>query len=137
MGTRGGDWSLPAALLLADLRTSHRGLSWREAEDRLSEHGLNRVGGAEGATVLRLAANQFRSPLVLILAVAALISIAVGEWADAAIVPADPAELHARLLAGVQRGSGLGTSGREAQAADLGDTGRRETGNRHRPAGAR
>jgi Ca2+-transporting ATPase len=62
------------------------GLSRRDAEHRLREHGRNRLREREGASVGRLLARQFADVLIAILAVAAAISLAIGEWIDAAAI---------------------------------------------------
>ncbi len=47
---------------------------------------MNTIGAQQKATALRLLLSQFRSPLVLILIFAAVVSGVVGEWVDAGIV---------------------------------------------------
>jgi len=63
-----------------------RGLSRVEAERRLAEHGPNTVGEAKRRGVLRALAEQFESILVIILLVAAGISVWMGETTDAASI---------------------------------------------------
>jgi P-type Mg2+ transporter len=79
-------WSLGAEQLLSALKTSTTGLTQGEAETRIKEYGLNALEERRQVTVLGLFLNQFRSPLVLILIFAAIVSILVGEWTDASIV---------------------------------------------------
>ena len=79
-------WSLPAEVLLANLDSDAGGLSGRKASARLKLHGPNALDATKRATALGLFANQFKSPLVLILMVASIISMFVGEWVDAAVV---------------------------------------------------
>jgi Mg2+-importing ATPase len=84
----GGDpwWSRSAAALLAELGSGPAGLSAREAERRLAEIGPNAVEEAGRLGALRLLLRQFESPLVLILAFAAAVSLALRQWVDASII---------------------------------------------------
>jgi P-type Mg2+ transporter len=79
-------WSLPAEELLARLGSDEGGLSRRKASARLKLHGPNALDATKRATAPGLFANQFKSPLVLILMVASIISMFVGEWVDAGVV---------------------------------------------------
>jgi len=79
-------WSLSAERLLAALRSSGDGLQQLEAEYRLKQYGLNALKIQRRATALGLFLNQFKSPLVLILIFATVVSAFLGEWIDAVIV---------------------------------------------------
>lgn len=79
-------WSLSSERLLAGLRSSATGLQQTEAESRLSQYGPNALQAQRRVTGLRLLLSQFKSPLVLILILAAIISAFMGEWTDASIV---------------------------------------------------
>ena len=79
-------WSITPANLLSTLQATEKGLAQREVEKRLKQYGLNALEKQRQATALILFLSQFKSPLVLILIFAAIISIIVGEWTDASIV---------------------------------------------------
>jgi Mg2+-importing ATPase len=79
-------WTLTPEQLLSNLHTSRDGLQTSDAEQRLKQYGLNAISAQKQATALRLLLSQFKSPLVLILIFAAIISGIVGEWVDASIV---------------------------------------------------
>ncbi|WP_442579254.1 magnesium-translocating P-type ATPase [Mesorhizobium sp. ASY16-5R] len=79
-------WSVPADELLSRLQTQPRGLSSTETEARLRDTGPNAIGRKGGATALAAFAQQFRSPLVLILMFAAVVSVFVGEGSEAVII---------------------------------------------------
>ena len=79
-------WALPAESLIALLGTHAGGLGRAAAARRLRRYGRNVLLAAPGASVLRLLARQFGSPLILILVFAAAVSVFVGSWVDAAIV---------------------------------------------------
>jgi Mg2+-importing ATPase len=79
-------WSQPAKELLAALESSERGLWQREAQSRLAWFGPNSVAQQLDLSAIRLLLRQFVSPLVMILLVAAGISLTLREWVDAAVV---------------------------------------------------
>ncbi len=79
-------WSVAPEQLLTSLKTTENGLQQADAEQRLKQYGQNTISTQKQATALRLLLKQFKSPLVLILIVAAIISAVVGEWVDASLV---------------------------------------------------
>ena len=70
-------WSLPPEQLLAALHATANGLDDAEAGQRLKRYGPNELKAQKQATALGLFANQFRSPLMLILIFAAIVSAVV------------------------------------------------------------
>lgn len=79
-------WGRSGADLFAALNSSAAGLSGKEAALRLRTYGQNRLESTTIVRPLQLFAQQFKSPLVLILVFAAIVSIITGEWVDAIIV---------------------------------------------------
>ena len=79
-------WATPTALLLARLDTDRSGLTQAEAARRLVTSGENRLVETETGGPLRVFVRQYESPLVLILICAALVSLAIREWAEAGII---------------------------------------------------
>lgn len=79
-------WSLPAEALLAALGAAPGGLSTPDVALRRERFGPNTIKARKQTGPLILFLSQFKSPLVLILIGAAIVSIAVGEWTDAIIV---------------------------------------------------
>jgi len=79
-------WTREVGELLADLGSSLRGLSADQARRRLAEEGPNRFDDAPRVAALRLLLHQFASPLVLILVLAAGLSLFLRDWSDAAII---------------------------------------------------
>jgi Mg2+-importing ATPase len=79
-------WALApdAALEIAD--SSPEGLSAAEAAARLARFGPNRIGDRRRPSDLILLLRQFRSPIILILFVAALLSGFLGDPVDAGII---------------------------------------------------
>ncbi len=79
-------WSYTTEQLFSELYTSGQGLTTAEAEQRLKKYGLNSIKARQQTTAFHLLLSQFKSPLVLILIFAAIVSGIVHEWVDAAIV---------------------------------------------------
>lgn len=80
-------WSRPAADVLAELGSCMRdGLAGSEAAHRLRQHGPNELREAPGWATLRLLAQQFRNPLVLILLAGAAVSLVLRDWLEALII---------------------------------------------------
>lgn len=79
-------WSLPVEEVLEQVRSSRTGLSAREAAIRLTANGPNVIARERSVSEFRVFLQQFRSPLVLILIVATIISALTGEWVDAGII---------------------------------------------------
>lgn len=79
-------WTLTTEQLIDALHTTSKGLQQTEAENRIKLYGLNALKAQRQSTWFRLLLSQFKSPLVLILIFAAIISAFVGEWTDAIIV---------------------------------------------------
>jgi Ca2+-transporting ATPase len=73
--------------------SSPSGLEDAEARRRLAEHGPNELEAKRGVSAVRLFASQFKNFMVMVLIVAALISLAIGivngtgeEYLDAAVI---------------------------------------------------
>ncbi len=79
-------WARTADVIAAGLATARRGLSQREAARRLESIGPNEFREHRKATQGWLLWKQIRSPLLLLLAFAAVVSAATGAWLDASIV---------------------------------------------------
>jgi Ca2+-transporting ATPase len=74
---------LPADEVLARLASSPSGLTAADAAARLRRHGPNALLLARPVPWWRLLAAQFRGLVVALLAVAALLAAAVGDWLEA------------------------------------------------------
>lgn len=79
-------WSIAPENFLSSVKSTDKGLTQQEVEVRLKQYGMNALQERKQDTALVLFLSQFKSPLVLILIFAAIISIIVGEWTDASIV---------------------------------------------------
>ncbi|TAL24222.1 MAG: HAD family hydrolase, partial [Aquabacterium sp.] len=76
-------WETPLPALLQGLQAGPSGLTQEQAAARLAAQGPNSIAEVSATTPLRLLARQFASPLVLILAAGAFISLALRDWSDA------------------------------------------------------
>jgi Mg2+-importing ATPase len=79
-------WSVDHVTLAASMGSSPAGLTSDVAIARLAVTGPNSVEDAARLSALRLLLRQFESPLVLILAFAATISLVLQQWIDAGII---------------------------------------------------
>jgi Ca2+-transporting ATPase len=68
------------------LATATRGLSSAEAAARLAQDGPNLLPAQPPVPLWRRVATQLRDPLVVVLLVAAALTIATGDWTDAAVI---------------------------------------------------
>lgn len=80
-------WSENESDLLASLKTDQKvGLTKDEAQRRLSVYGANSLKAGKKAGSLSLLLNQFKSPLIIILLIAAVISAFLADATDAIII---------------------------------------------------
>ncbi len=83
------DWhAIDLEALFENLESSLTGLSETEAAARLSAYGANRLPEKPAPPLWHIALRQFRSPLIYVLGLAALVSFAIGEVTDAAFIAA-------------------------------------------------
>ena len=78
--------SIPVDQLMETLHTSLQGLSSREVESRLASYGPNAVVQQKKLAAFRQFAGQFKNPLIIILFLAAVLSVFLGEFVDAMII---------------------------------------------------
>lgn len=79
-------WSLTSDQLIAALRSTNGGIQQADADGRIKQYGPNALKAQRQNTAFGLLLSQFKSPLVLILIFASIVSAFVGEWTDALIV---------------------------------------------------
>ncbi len=68
------------------LKTSHHGLSKQEVQTRQKKYGPNQLPQAKPLSATRIFLQQFTSPLIVILLIAAGVSFVIGEHIDAAVI---------------------------------------------------
>ncbi|MGB8263438.1 MAG: cation-transporting P-type ATPase, partial [Dehalococcoidales bacterium] len=79
-------WALSTDDALSQFETNKNGLTQDEAQKRLVRFGANLLKPKSKTDTLTLLTNQFRSPLVLILIFAAILSFFLGDPVNAAII---------------------------------------------------
>src|SRR3989344_7158819 len=80
-------WRLSVAETAEFLETDiEKGLSIQEVNDRLSVFGKNTIGISKKAVGLKIFLNQLKSPLILVLIVAGIITLAVSHYRDAIFI---------------------------------------------------
>lgn len=81
-------WSLTAEETLTRLGTTSDGLSPDEVAQRRRSFGRNEIGYQRRLGRLVVFLSQFKSPLILILIGAGILTIAVGEWIETGVIAA-------------------------------------------------
>jgi Mg2+-importing ATPase len=79
-------WAVPDGELLAALGSGAGGLDSRTAAQRLGQVGPNTLFKQHHEQWPRLLLSRFSNPLVVILVIAAIVSLVVRQWLDATIV---------------------------------------------------
>lgn len=73
---------------LRDLECSAEGLSSKEVASRIAKYGKNVLAEAKKRTLLIIFIEQFKSPVIYVLFVAAAVSVLIGEYSDAGFIMA-------------------------------------------------
>jgi len=79
-------WSQSSDALLAQMGSSTQGLAETEAAARLEKFGPNTLSAKKQVTVAGLFFEQIKSPIMLILLFATLLSAYLSDWVDAIII---------------------------------------------------
>ncbi|MBD3359810.1 MAG: ATPase, partial [Candidatus Buchananbacteria bacterium] len=74
--------NMPEKEVFELLKANKKGLSQEEAQKRLEKHGLNELPREKRAPWFFILLNQFKSPLIYILLIAALVSFFLREYID-------------------------------------------------------
>ena len=85
-GTEDAYWSRPVDSLFAQLESRVQGLTTAEATARQAAVGSNTLDSGHQVSPWRLFINQLKSPIMLILLFATLMSAFLKDWVDAAII---------------------------------------------------
>ncbi len=79
-------WSIPAHELLGRLRSRPEGLHTNEAQERQAQYAATRIKPHQDIRPLLTLLSQFRSPIILILLCAAMVSLFLADRTDALII---------------------------------------------------
>jgi Mg2+-importing ATPase len=79
-------WSITGKELLSNFRTNETGLTSEDAKKRLTDYGANRLKPQKRSDVFTLLIGQFKSPIILILLFATILSLFLHNIVDASII---------------------------------------------------
>jgi Mg2+-importing ATPase len=79
-------WSIPVTKLLESLQATVNGLTAEDARKRLANYGANRLKPQKRSDVVTLLIAQFKSPIILILLFATVLSLFLHNVVDASII---------------------------------------------------
>jgi len=79
-------WNIPPKELMQRLQTVAQGLTAEDAQQRLTIYGFNRLKPKKRTDSLTILFAQFKSPIILILILAAILSFALHDQTDAIII---------------------------------------------------
>jgi Mg2+-importing ATPase len=82
----GSFWHLDKAEALKQLSASEQGLSNQDAINRIKEYGPNKIKADTNKSAFILFLAQFKSPVTLLLIIAAVLSASLGDVADTSII---------------------------------------------------
>jgi len=74
--------------VFSELKSRPEGLTISEVEERRAQHGLNRLPEEEGLSPIQVLLHQFKSPLIYILIVAAVVTALLEEYIDTGVIAA-------------------------------------------------
>src|SRR6056297_4106473 len=72
--------------IFKELETSEKGLSKEEAKNRIEKYGKNELIGKKSTSIYVLFLNQFKDVLVILLLVAAALSLIIGNYIDGSVM---------------------------------------------------
>ncbi len=74
--------------VLSELGTTEHGLKEDEARERLSRYGPNKLAEVERISLVKIILHQFKSPLIYILLIAAVVTFLLEEYKDTGVIAA-------------------------------------------------
>ena len=79
-------WNKTTEEILEKTNSNIDGISQKTAEQRLLINGKNKIPKGKKKTIIEMFFQQFKSPIILILIVAAIFSIIIKSYADAIFI---------------------------------------------------
>lgn len=79
-------WTYKIKDMLKELNTDENGLSSQEAEERTDKYGQNILEERKSSSKIEMFINQFKSPIIIILIFAAVLSIFLKDYSDGIII---------------------------------------------------
>src|SRR3989338_7412091 len=81
-------YNISASRVLEQVKSSLKGLTSKEAEERLKLYGRNVLEKGKRFNALMIFLRQFKNFIVYIMIIALLLSLIIGGWIDAVIIGA-------------------------------------------------
>ncbi len=78
--------ALSGDAIIEQLNSSRSGISTEDAESRLQQYGPNSLPRTKPPDLVIIFLSQFVSPLIYVLVAAAIFSLVIREWSDAAFI---------------------------------------------------
>jgi len=78
--------SLNTKAVLEKLKSNPKGLSEKEAKERLHKFGLNKLPEEKPISKIKIFLEQFKSPLIYILVIAGFITLVLQDWTDSVVI---------------------------------------------------
>lgn len=79
-------WDKTVQEVLEKTNSNQNGISQKKAYQRLMLNGKNEIPKGKSKTILQIFLQQFKSPIILILIIAAIFSIIIKSYADAIFI---------------------------------------------------
>jgi len=79
-------YSVSPEQALLELKTSNEGLSETDAVARFEQYGPNRLKSVKETSIWKILLHQFASPLIYILLVSMVVTLAIQHWTDALVI---------------------------------------------------
>src|SRR3989338_7694143 len=76
----------PVPSVLAALQSNQDGISAQEAQRRLQQHGPNQLPRTQATSAWKIFLNQFANGLIVLMVVAAVFSLILGEFIEATAI---------------------------------------------------
>ena len=78
--------AISASQAIDELNSSEHGLSSNEVLQRQADFGRNSLPQQKTSSIFSIIARQFKSPLIYVLLIAAILSVTIQEWSDAIFI---------------------------------------------------
>ena len=79
-------WNKNVEEVFKKLKTNEKGLTQKDAEERIKVNGKNEIPKVKKDTILEIFIQQFKSPIILILAIGIVFSILTNSYPDAIFI---------------------------------------------------
>lgn len=78
--------SISVEAALKNLKTTRKGITQKQADERLQKFGLNRLPEEKPVSKFKILLDQLKSPLIYILVIAGFITLILQDWTDSVVI---------------------------------------------------